>query len=136
MQTYKLGQKQQGGKMAKSMIIIILFLLSVGCNLDSKHNDTSPFDRYQIAISSDGKVYRLDKKTGETVVIENGVYKPIQETPLSLRVNSMYTTEEGKMVRYVGRGKFVERPPLSSFEGKATHRYNPATGEIEPITRE
>jgi len=96
--------------MPKSMIVLIILLLSViGCGLDSKHNsDTLPSDRYQIAISNDGKGYRLDKKGGEMVVIENDAFKRIREPqPIDLTVNSLFRTEEGNIIQYTGKGNFV-----------------------------
>jgi hypothetical protein len=65
--------------MRKSIVIVISLLALLGCNSDSGHRDKPSVDHYQIAISSDGKVYRLDKTTGEIVVIENGILKRIAE---------------------------------------------------------
>ena len=97
--------------MIKTMIVLLIALLFsvIGCDLDSRHsNETLPSDRYQIAISNDGKVYRLDKKGGEMVVIEDGACKRIREPqPIDLTVDYLFRTEEGKVIQYKGKGNFV-----------------------------
>jgi len=124
--------------MTKSIIALILLLTVTGCGLDSKSKDTSSFDRYQIAISSDGKVYRLDKKSGETVIIENGVCKRIKEPePMNLTINSLFMTEEGKIIQYTGKGAFKPSTPrqltldLDAIDAEITRRQG-KDGETVP----
>ncbi len=62
-------------------ILIIAVATLVGCG--ETWNASS--NRYQIVASSDGRVYRLDVKTGEVTAIEQGAMHKLsqaEQTPL------------------------------------------------------
>lgn len=84
-------------------------LCVIGCGqYSSRNTEAVPSDRYQIAISNDGKVYRLDKKSGEMVFVNDGAFKRITELqPINLVVDSIYKTNEGNIIQYKGGTTFV-----------------------------
>lgn len=66
--------------------------------------------------SSDGRAYRLDAKSGEVTVIEQGAMHKLsqaEQTPLIMGV--LFKTEDGEIIRYIGQGKFEARKPLSDI---------------------
>lgn len=108
-------------------VVISLF----GCDTFESSN------RYELVASPQGYVYRLDKKTGDVSVIEQDTIKKVSEGQIKLWreqpdgtwalsegeikvlvVGSLLRTEDGEVIRYIGKGKFDSRPPLSSFEKK------------------
>lgn len=57
--------------------------------------------------NAEGKVLRVDTRTGEVTVIEIGKTKLI--------LNALYEAEEGKVFRYAGNGKLEPRPSLDAI---------------------
>lgn len=94
---------------------ILITLTLIGCS--DGWNTTS--NKYQLVVSSDGHVYRMDTRTGDVVVIEQvPMHKLSQSDQIPLVVNALYKTEEGEVIRYAGKGKFEARRPLSDFDRK------------------
>jgi hypothetical protein len=97
----------KGELMVKMMLsMFTLFgavILLFGCsNFESS-------DRYELVASAQGYVYRLDKKTGDVSIIEQDtMWKVEQSRTKDLIVGSLYKTEDGNVVRYVGKAKFEE----------------------------
>ena len=88
-------------------LLVLIALTIVGCS-DTK---ISTGIQYQLISSSDGYVYRLDGNTGEVMIINQGTMSKVsQSEQTNLVINGLYKTEEGKIIRYIGKGKFVPRP--------------------------
>jgi len=79
------------------MLAMVLGLLVSGCG-----DIAAKKDKFQLIASSDGKIYRIDKENGKVSVIENGELKEIKEGRQTLKVGEFYTTEDGKVVKYIG----------------------------------
>jgi hypothetical protein len=79
------------------MLAMVLGLLVSGCG-----DIAAKKDKFQLIASSDGKIYRIDKENGKVSVIENEELKEIKEGRQALKVGEFYTTEDGKVVKYIG----------------------------------
>lgn len=93
--------------------------LLVGC-------DSSPFQsRYQLVTASEGKLYRLDTKTGALhYVTPERIYVITEEVALPvLRKGQFYQMEDGpeeaKYLKYVGNGQF-EKSKIAKTASGAT----------------
>ncbi len=84
----------------------ILLLFLVACA--SPSGSSSPPDGFQLHTGSDGRVYRLDIRTGKTSMLEGGSYRDVSESTMpKLVVEKVYLGEDGKtMFRYRGEGIF------------------------------
>jgi hypothetical protein len=61
---------------ATIVLTSLFFILSmVACG--SQDNERSHGSRYQLVASSDGSVYRLDVKTGEVMIIKQGIMRSV-----------------------------------------------------------
>lgn len=62
--------------------------------------------RYQLLASPDGKVYRLDAKTGAVqYVAPDGTFSLSEGTP-KLKQGQYFQLEDGKFLKYIGNGQF------------------------------
>ena len=73
----------------KRLLFFLSFVLLTGCGSafnPSKPAD-KPADKFSLVASTDGKVYRLDKQTGDVVLITPEGIKPIGKPndPLGIR---------------------------------------------------
>ena len=85
-------------------IVLIISIMIIGC----RNAEISFNNDYQIVTSTDGSVYRLNKRTGDIMIITHGVmHKVTQPEQTLLVVNELYRTEEGKIIQYEGKGNFV-----------------------------
>lgn len=87
--------------MRSSALIALFFaLLLGGC-------DQLPGERrYQLVTSPDGKVYRLDTKTGAVhYVTPDGTFSLSERTP-KLKQGQYFQLEDGKFLKYIGNGQF------------------------------
>ena len=89
--------------MIRVLIAVIATFPLLGCELGSQQS----IGRYQVMSSAEGKVLRVDTKTGEVTIVE------IEKTKLKL--NSLYEAEDGKVLKYVGNGKLEPRPSLDAI---------------------
>ena len=89
--------------MLRILLAVIATFLLLGCELGSQQST----GRYQVMSRADGKLLRVDTKTGEVTIVE------IEKTKLIL--NALYETEDGKVLRYVGSGKLEPRPSLDEI---------------------
>lgn len=75
-----------------------------------------PNQQYQLVASTDGRVYRLNKTSGEVWLIEpEGTKKLAEEGLITLKASTYYKTEDGGVVRYLGKGKFEPPKPFSEY---------------------
>jgi hypothetical protein len=104
----------------KIVIVLFLFLTVCGCGIVGS-GEGFRTDRYQLVASSDGKVYRLDKKTGEVSTIDGNSIRSIGNSDqTNLVVGMFYKTEEGKLMRYAGKGNF--EPSMTAEEFLKKHK--------------
>lgn len=63
---------------------------------------------FQLITASDGRVYRIDTRTGKTELLEGTVFREIAEVGMpQLVIGRVYRGEDGKSTyRYLGEGKF------------------------------
>jgi hypothetical protein len=126
--------------MAKSLLSVCTLFSAViflfGCDPFESSN------RYELVASSQGYVYRLDKKTGDISVIEQDTIKKVSEGQINrwirrpdgvwvmsegeikdLVVGSLLKTEDGKIIRYVGKGNFDLNPIPPRKPGETIPEY-------------
>lgn len=92
----------------RSTIIYAMSSILADCAV----NPNSQTHQYQLVPAPSGQLYRLDAVTGEVINVEKIVSSSER---MELQVGSFYETEDGEVVRYIGKGKLVPRPPLSEF---------------------
>ena len=90
----------------------LLLAMSVvaGCattNPEPIENSRTPTDHFQLQTGPDGRVYRIDTRTGKTSVIEGVTYREVSEQGMpQLVVGKVYRAEDGvSTFRYEGNGK-------------------------------
>jgi hypothetical protein len=99
--------------MKQIILLISFFIVLVGCDKANLGNQN-----FQIISSSDRKVYRLNLKSGDVSMIEQGIMIKISEQARpKLLVGKEYETENGKVLTYLGNGNFRHKP-LSEFTDK------------------
>ncbi len=95
--------------MKQLLFLIILSGLIISCTR------FYPSEQYQLVASTDGRVYRLNKVSGELWLVEKeGTKKITEQGMIMLEAGNHYKIEDGGVVRYLGKGKF--EPPKSSSE--------------------
>jgi hypothetical protein len=57
------------------LLLILVIIISAGCSSEDMWG--SHKDKYQLVASSEGRVYRLNVKTGEVMVIEQGTMRTV-----------------------------------------------------------
>ncbi len=70
----------------KTILLFLSIALLAGCG--NVTNDDKSFDRFSLVASTDGKMYRLDKKTGEIAIVGTDGIKIIgtpANDPLGIR---------------------------------------------------
>ncbi len=84
----------------RTMIVIVATLLVAGC-------DSYVFQsQYQLHTAPDGKIYRLNQKSGEIhLVTPDGLIR-LSDGYVTLTKGSYYKLEDGKFLKYLGDGKF------------------------------
>jgi hypothetical protein len=83
--------------------LILAASILVGCERGAEQ----AVGRYSVVSGSDGRLVRVDTKTGEVT--------PVDIARTKLVVNELYQSEDGQLLRYVGKGKLEPRRPLSKF---------------------
>jgi hypothetical protein len=90
-------------------IVLLVALCLTACN------DFIPKDKYQIATSTDGNVYRLDKSSGEVWLIKNNTMEKLQAKDLRLQIGQRYVGEDLYSFTYLGKGQVGEMKTLDDF---------------------
>jgi hypothetical protein len=88
--------------MIRVLLAIVAIFPLLGCE-----GSQQSVGQYQVISSAEGKLLRVDTKTGEVTIVE--IEKP------KLKVNSLYEAEDGKVLKYVGNGRLEPRPPLDAI---------------------
>ncbi len=89
----------------KLIALLVSFVFSTSAFAEQQ--DTSSC--YQLISTQDGRVFRIDKQSGKTVLLEGTSYKNINEPEMpSLEVGKVYRIEDNQMVRYAGKGKLEQ----------------------------
>jgi hypothetical protein len=98
--------------LAKSSFVVLLpsAVVLTGCGESKLPQATA---KYQMSIAPSGQVYRLNVTSGEVALIEK--VPAISEGRTKLVVGSFYETEQGKVLRYSGNGKFELMPSLDEI---------------------
>ena len=111
---------------ACSLIGVVVFLF--GCDALESPN------RYELVASAQGYVYRLDKKTGDVSIIEEDTIRKVEQSQTrDLIVGSLYKTEDGNVVQYVGKGTFgVAKRTITLKSGKTVIVEEESSGSVEP----
>jgi hypothetical protein len=86
--------------MRTALLLSLVAILLTGC-------DQLPGgQRYQLLASPDGKVYRLDVKTGAVhYITPDGMFPLLSGTP-KLTNGQYFQLEDGKFLKYIGNGQF------------------------------
>lgn len=84
----------------RSLLASLLVTLIAGCDqYATSHN-------YQLLATPDGKVYRLDEKTGViNYVSTDGIFTLSEGIP-KLKQGQYFQLEDGKFLKYLGNGQF------------------------------
>ena len=100
--------------MSKMVLALIVALVLSACNNFPSH------DKYQLATSTDGNVYRLDKSSGEVWLIRTDSMEKVQGKDFRLKISHRYVGEDGYSFTYLGKGQVGEIRTLDDFwkEGK------------------
>ncbi|BCN93245.1 hypothetical protein THMIRHAM_10300 [Thiomicrorhabdus immobilis] len=104
-----------------SVLLIPLFL--VGCNSSDKVTSATN-TTFSIFETTSGQLILLNTSTGEIKYIHNQneelvstKIKKANEKFQKLQIGEFYSTENGKVMKYVGNGQLKERPSLESIFG-------------------
>ncbi len=90
----------------KALLLLLISIVLTGCKWPTSSQ------RYQLLATSDGKVYRLDSKTGAVdYVTPDGTYSLSEGTP-KLKQGQYFQLEDGKFLKYVGNGRAPLRRAL------------------------
>ncbi len=95
----------------KSLTMVLLIGLSLGIPF----SECIAQDKYQIATSSDGNVYRMDKTSGEVWLIKAGSMEKVQGRDFRLKIGNRYVGEDLYSFTYLGKGQLGEIKTLDDF---------------------
>jgi hypothetical protein len=95
---------------------LFLFFLSItilfGCASTPTNTAISnpSSESFQLLTTTDGRVYRIDTRTGKTSWLDGSTFHEVKEQKMpQLVIGKVYRAEDGKsMYRYEGGGKFIE----------------------------
>jgi len=79
-------------------------------------NNLSLSDKYQIASSTDGNMYRLDKVSGDVWLIRGNSMEKIQFKDLRLNIGNRYIGEDTYSFTYLGKGQFGDIKTLENYD--------------------
>lgn len=90
----------------RNLLVICLFLILVSACKETN----SDVGRYQVFITN-GVVWRLDTISGNTIVVDSNK----SDRPQQLVVGNVYLFEDGKLMKYIGSGKFKSAHTVSRW---------------------
>jgi len=105
----------------RTQIPILAISLSVLAACASQPPSQPTPDFFELRNASDGKTYRIDRRSGRTAVLEGGIFKEVPEPSMpQLVVGKVYRSEDGKATyKYNGEGR-LERWGLDRIFGPET----------------
>jgi hypothetical protein len=95
--------------MSNMALALMVALVLSACNNFTSH------DKYQIATSTDGNVYRLDKSSGEVWLIRADSMEKVQGKDFRLKIGHRYVGEDAYSFTYLGKGQLGEIKTLDDF---------------------
>lgn len=95
--------------MIKMAIFLFVVLFLTACN------NLISQDKYQIASSSDGNVYRVDKSSGDIWLIKGESMEKVQAKDLRLKIGQRYVGEDAYSFTYLGKGQIGEIKTFDDF---------------------
>ncbi len=97
----------------KKFLIVFSLLILTGC-YDEKFST-----KYQIAVSPSGIAYRLNVTTGEVrSIASEGLTKLPENKEVALIVGNYYKSEDGKTLKYLGKGQFQSDDKIKGKYGE------------------
>lgn len=95
----------------KKLLIILILLILNGC-----YGEKAPV-KYQIAVLPTGVAYRLNVTTGEVwSIAHEGLSKLPENKEITLIVGNYYKSEDGKTLKYLGKGQLQYWQPKTAEE--------------------
>lgn len=95
--------------MRNFLLLFAIVLTISGCKLNENNQSKT---QWEMTSSHDGKVYRLNKVTGDVDLIENGRFKKVRnDGRIDLTIGLQFQTENGKTLVYRGDGNFEPTKP-------------------------
>ena len=95
----------------KRTLILVCMLLLGACASPPPSSSTKspPPDSFQLHTGPDGRVYRIDFRTGKTTWLDGTIYREVVEQKMPvLVVGKVYRGEDGTSTfKYEGSGRFV-----------------------------
>jgi hypothetical protein len=90
-------------------VVLLVIVFVTACN------DFISREKYQIATSTDGNVYRLDKSSGEVWLIKENSMEKVQIKDLRLKIGHRYVGEDVYSFTYLGKGQIGDVKTLDDF---------------------
>ena len=91
-------------KRARILTAVLVLLALSGCEWPSAPS------RFQLITATDGKIYRLDAKTGAVHYISPNSMVPLSDETPMLRIGEYYqmsdAKDDTKFLKYLGNGQF------------------------------
>ena len=87
--------------------MLILCTLTLGA-CSSLPPAATTTDTFELRNTADGKIYRIERRTGKAVVLDGASFKEVPEPGMAqLVVGRIYRAEDGKATyKYLGEGRF------------------------------
>ena len=99
------------GKDAMRYLVIVFLFISFFASCDNFISQ----DKYQIAASTDGNIYRLDKSSGEIWLIKGNFMEKVRMKYFRLKIGRKYVGEDGYSFTYLGKGQVGAIKTLDDF---------------------
>ncbi len=97
--------------MSKGWLCAALAIWIAGCASTTPPIASSnlPSDNFKLTTTTDGRVYRIDSKTGTMWELVDGKLKTVDESKVELlKIGKKYRLENNFSMSYLGNGKFTE----------------------------
>jgi hypothetical protein len=97
--------------MKRYLLLVCMLLLGACASPNPSSDTTSPStDAFQLHTGPDGRVYRIDSRTGKTSWLDGSTFREIAEPTMPvLVVGKVYRGEDGTSTfKYEGDGRFVK----------------------------
>ena len=96
----------------KNYPLLVCMLVLCACASPSPSSNTTfpPADSFQLNTGPDGRVYRIDSRTGKTTWLDGSTFREVAEPTMPvLIVGKIYRGEDGTSTfKYEGGGQFVK----------------------------